>query len=747
MSETIDLSPYVRKLPDGTARLDLVVDGMTCAACIGDIEGALGRAPGVVHARVNYTDRRLTVDWQAGETDPGLIVEGLKTLGYSAYPFRGNDAEDVESRESKRLLRCVGVAGFAAMNIMLLSVSVWSGDVSGMDQETRDFLHWVSALLVIPAAAYAGRPFFGSAMRALSRGSVNMDVPISLGIMLALGMSLVETALHAQHAYFDSAIMLIFFLLTGRYLDHAMRRRTRSFAANLAALRAPTAARIGDTGEVVIVPAEVLAQGDTILSRAGERIPVDGVVLSGRSEIDEGLVTGETRRRDVGEGDLIHAGSLNFAGTLRIEVTRAIGNTSLDDMERLIENALATKSRYMRLGDRAARLYAPVVHSAALLTAVAWMVRGASVHDAIITAIAVLIITCPCALALAVPAVQVVASGALFRRGILLNAGDGIERLSDIDTVVFDKTGTLTLPDVTVNNAASLDPDLLERAARLALSSHHPLARPVAACAQLRRPFDNVTEEAGAGVRGVLQGMEMRLGSAVFCNLEAEAEAERRNDPDASVICFRHGERGTVLLVRQALRSDAARTVAALRDLGLAVKILSGDRPGPVMQVARILGIDDAHAQMKPVDKTAFLQDLAARGHKVLMVGDGINDAPALACAHVSLSPITASDIAQNSADAVFMGEALAPVHTAIRISRLARNLMRQNLGLAVIYNMIAVPMAMLGHVTPLIAAAAMSGSSILVTLNALRAGDLTGPTEPSLSPTLRRTTLSLEQP
>ena len=725
MSETVDLSPFVRIFPDGIARLDLVVEGMTCAECIGDIEGALSRTPGITKARVNYTDRRLTVEWSGDQTNPGAIVEGLKDLGYAAHPFRGNIAEDAETRESKKLLRCLGMAGFAAMNIMLLSVSVWSGDVSGMDQETRDFLHWVSALIVLPAAAYAGRPFFASAFGALRRGGVNMDVPISLGIMLALGMSIVETHLHAQHAYFDSAIMLIFFLLTGRYLDHAMRRKTRSYAANLAALRAPTASRIDAGGEVTVVPAEVLAEGDVILCRAGDRVSIDGVVLSGRSEIDEGLVTGETRRRHVGEGDLIHAGSLNFLGTLRVEVTHAIGNTSLDDMERLIDNALTARSRYMRLGDRAARMYAPVVHSAALLTAAGWLWSGASAHDAIITAIAVLIITCPCALALAVPAVQVVASGALFRRGILLNSGDSIERLSEIDTVVFDKTGTLTLPHITVANLHEIDPDLMERAARLALSSHHPLARPVAACARLKRPFEDVSEEAGAGVRGGIQGQEMRLGSPTFCNLEAEAASAREADPEASLICFRHGEKTAILRVRQELRSDAARTISMLRRLGLHIAILSGDRAEPVTQIAKSLGITDAHACMKPTDKAAFLEELAARGHRVLMVGDGINDAPALACAHVSLSPITASDLAQNSANAVFLGDMLEPVVISITLSRRARAIMRQNLWLAVIYNLVAVPMAMAGYVTPLIAAAAMSGSSVLVTLNALRSGRL----------------------
>ena len=723
MSEALDLSPFVRAFPDGTSRLDLVVEGMTCADCIGDIEGALSRTPGITKARVNYTDRRLTVEWAGGQTDPGSIVEGLKDLGYIAHPFRGNTAEDSETRESKKLLRCLGMAGFAAMNIMLLSVSVWSGDVSGMDQETRDFLHWVSALIVIPSAAYAGRPFFASALGALRRGGVNMDVPISLGIMLALGMSIVETYLHAQHAYFDSAIMLIFFLLTGRYLDHAMRRKTRSYAANLAALRAPTASRIDTNGEVTVVPAEILTRGDVILCRAGDRIAVDGVVLSGRSEIDEGLVTGETLRRPVGEGDLIHAGSLNFSGTLRVEVTHAVGNTSLDDMERLIDQALTARSRYMRLGDRAARMYAPVVHSAALLTAAGWLWSGASAHDAIITAIAVLIITCPCALALAVPAVQVVASGALFRRGILLNSGDSIERLSEIDTVVFDKTGTLTLPHISVANLHEIDPDIMERAARLALSSHHPLARPVSACARLKRPFQDASEEAGAGVRGEIQGLEMRLGSPAFCNLEAEAAAAREADPEASLICFRHADKTAILRVRQELRADAAQTVAGLRRLGLRVAILSGDRAEPVQRVARALGIDEAHAGMKPTEKAAYLEDLAAHGHKVLMVGDGINDAPALACAHVSLSPITASDLAQNSANAVFLGELLEPVLISVTLSRRARAIMRQNLWLAVIYNLFAVPMAMAGYVTPLIAAAAMSGSSVLVTLNALRAG------------------------
>ena len=726
MDAGADLSTYVRHPEQGVARLDLVVEGMTCAASIEDIEGALGQEPGVLRARVNYTNHRLTVEWRDGSLDPARLVGELERLGYPAHPFQADELEDAETRETKRLLRCLGVAGFAAMNVMLLSVSVWSGDVSGMNVETRDFLHWMSALIVLPCAAYAGRPFFGSAWRALKGGGVNMDVPISVGICLALGMSMVETHLHAQHAYFDSAIMLIFFLLTGRYLDHAMRRRTRAVAANLAALRAPSASRIEANGEVLSVPAEALEPGDVILLRPGERAPIDGVVLSGHSEIDESLITGETMRREIGEGDLVHGGAVNFQGALRLRVLKGAGQSLVDEIERMIEGALSAKSRYVRLGDRAARLYAPVVHLTALSTAIGWIAFGASVHDAIVTAIAVLIITCPCALALAVPAVQVVASGALFRGGVLLGAGDALERMSDVDMVVFDKTGTLTLPAPRLANADEIEPALLERAARLALSSHHPLARPLAACARLREPYEEVREEPGCGVQTRLQGLDMRLGSPEFCDAQAQSAALRQRDPDASVICLRHGERTAVFSVRQSLRADARATIDAVRALGLDVAIFSGDRAPAVEAVAAQLGIADWRAGMKPADKTAALQVLAAQGRRVLMVGDGVNDAPALAAAHASLSPITASDIAQASADAVFLGEKLAPVRTSLQIARRARRLMRENLLFAVVYNLVAVPMAIAGIVTPLIAAGAMSGSSLLVTLNALRAGGFT---------------------
>jgi Cu2+-exporting ATPase len=716
----VDLSIYVKR-EGGRSHLDLAVEGIGCAGCIRKIEGGLGRIPGIVEARLNFTNRRLSVAWHDGTLDAGAVIGALERIGYHAHPFAPARAESDEARQAGQLLKCLAVAGFAAMNIMLLSVSVWSGD--DMPQETRDFFHWLSALIALPAAAYAGQPFFWSALRAVRAGQVNMDVPISLGVLLALGMSVVETAAHARHAYFDSAAMLLFFLLCGRYLDHAMRRKTRAVAGNLAALKAEVAHRFNDGGEVVTVPAAALAPGDRLLVRPGERVPADGAVISGASEIDESLVTGETAPKPVAAGATIYAGSMNHSGALTMRVDAAGAGTLIDEVERLLDRAVAGRSRRLALSDRAARLYAPMVHAAAALTALGWLAAGASLHDAVITAIAVLIITCPCALALAIPAVQVVASGALFRSGIILNAGDAIERLAEVDTVVFDKTGTLTLPEPRVDDVAA-DPDLLETAARLALSSSHPLAATLAREAKERIPFAHAQEEPGRGVRATIDGGEAhsgvaaRLGSAAFCDISAAA----RTDDGRSVIYFRHGAASTSFAIGQRLRPDAAVVTRALAGGGLDLVILSGDRPAAVAPVAAALGIASWQGGRDPAQKIAAIAALQAAGRRVLMVGDGINDAPALAAALVSLSPISAAHIAQAQADAVFLGEALAPVRQALAIARRARRLMRQNLWLAVIYNAIAVPIAIAGCVTPLIAAIAMSGSSLLVTLNALRA-------------------------
>ncbi|MBG0809072.1 cadmium-translocating P-type ATPase [Methylosinus sp. H3A] len=734
MTMDVDFSALATQGPDGARRLELALDGMTCAACIFEIEAALKRVPHLAAARVNYADRRLSLEWTAPTFDFGLVTERLRRMGYRARPFERESGEREERETSRRLLRCLAVAGFASVNVMLLSEAVWLG--GDMDTVTRDFFHGVSALIALPAAAFAGQPFFTSAFAALRARRLNIDVPISLGVLLSLAMSVYETLTHAPHAYFDSATMLLAFLLLARYLDHAMRRKTRAVAANLAALRAPVACRLDTDGAKSFVPLAALAPGDRVLARPGERIPADGVVVCGQASLDESVVTGETQRRAVTAGDSVYAGAMNFDGALTMRVEAAAGGSLIDEIERLLDKATAARSRYMRLADRVSRLYAPLVHIAALATALAWLAAGASLHDALVTAIAVLVVTCPCALALAVPAVQVAASGALFRAGVLLNSADALERLAEIDTVVFDKTGTLTTPEPRVANAREIEPSLLELAARLAHSSRHPLARAVAREYPRAATLDGAREEQGAGVVAIVDGVEARLGDPRFCGLERDCAAAAREE--ASIIAFRHGERTAALVVRQTLRADARETIEALAARGLRVILLSGDRVAPVEATARALHIAEWRGAMKPADKVGRLEALRAQGRKILMIGDGINDAPALAAAHVSLSPIDATEIAQAAADAVFLGDGLAPIVTTIDAARQAHTLMRQNLALSLLYNAIAAPLAMAGMLTPLIAAVAMSSSSLVVTLNALRAGGETK-REPSMQPAQQR--------
>lgn len=722
MSLTTDYSSYVRHSDDGAEMMDFAVDNMTCAACILKVERAVKNVSGVENARVNYTNRRLHIEWTRGKLNPAIFVTELNRIGYDLHPFSAASAETDEARHMRWLLRCLAVAFFGAMNIMLLSVSIWAGDATQMTPETRDMFHWLSALIALPVVAFAGQPFFISAYRALKARSLNMDVPISVGVLLALVMSVYETAHHAIHAYFDSGVMLLTFLLLGRTLDHMMRRKTREIAGNLASLRVPLATRQSPDGTLTAVPSGALVANDIVVVRPGERIPADGVLLNGSSDLDESLVTGETQRRNVTVGDEIYAGAMNYSGQIIMKVSASGDNTLLGEVERLMEHAMTSKAKTMRLADRVARSYAPFVHLAALCTALGWYFWGASAHDAIIAAIAVLIITCPCALALAVPAVQVAASGALFKVGLLLNAGDALERLAVVDTIVFDKTGTLTLPIPEVVNRADVPDDLFEIAARLAQSSNHPLAKALARQMKQAVPFEDATETTGQGVSATVGGQRVLLGSASFCDAELEAGRARLADPQASVLCVRAGERVAVMLMRQALRHDAVEAVAALKGMGYKISILSGDRAETVETIAAALGVTNWRGGLKPADKTKVLSDLAHHGHKVLMIGDGINDAPAIAAAHASISPISAAELTQSCADAVFLGGDLEPVYAGLQISRRARTLMMQNLALSVIYNIIALPLAVMGYVTPLIAALAMSGSSILVTLNAVRA-------------------------
>jgi Cu2+-exporting ATPase len=604
------------------------------------------------------------------------------------------------------------------MYIMLLSVSVWSGGES-MNPVTRDLFHWVSALIAIPAVAYSGQPFFSSAWQGLRRLRVTMDVPISLAILLSAAMSLVQTMRSGHEIYFDACVTLLFFLLIGRFLDQRMRLRAKGAAQNLLRMRSPTATLIRAGGAVESVPTAALMPQDRVVVASGERIPADGVVLLGRSQVDESLLTGESLPRTLLPGDEIYAGTVNLGAPLEMSVTKIEKDTLLAEMTALMETAEQARGRYVRLADRAARLYGPGVHLLALTTFLGWMMAGGGWEFSLLTAIAVLIITCPCALALAVPAVQVAASSRLFASGVLVKAADGLERISEVDTIVFDKTGTLTHGQPVLLDADRHEADDLRAAASLAVVSRHPYARAVAAAARQRfgsvERAEGVEETPGSGLKRGTPAGEERLGSAEWCGGTASQTGE------ASLWYSRPGAEPVAFAFADTVRPDAVETVRSILANGFAVELLSGDRAEAVRPVAEALGIASWRARCKPQDKIARLNELRQSGRKVLMVGDGLNDAPALAAAHASLSPSSAADISQMTSDAVFQGQSLKPVLELIAIARRAQAMAFENFAIAGVYNVIFVPIAMAGFVTPLVAAVAMSTSSILVTANALR--------------------------
>ncbi len=619
----------------------------------------------------------------------------------------------------RELLKRLGVAGFAAANIMLLSVSVWSGAAGDMTPSVQALFHWLSALIALPTVAYAGQPFFRSAAQALRARRLNMDVPISLGVTLATTMSLYQTARGSQQVYFDAAVTLLFFLLVGRYLDQRMRARAAGAAANLMGLRGTSATVICSDGTTERLGARLLEPGMRIFTVAGERFAVDGRVLDGRGEVDESLITGETAPRVVAPGARIYAGTVNMSGSLVTEATATDQNTLLAEIARLMSAAEQARGRYVRLADRAASFYAPAVHILGLVTFLGWFLAGQGWESALTVAIAVLIITCPCALALAVPAVQVAATGRLFGKGVLVKAADGLERLAEVDTVVFDKTGTLTLGEPALAHSETVTDATLARAASLAAASRHPYARAVVRAAEaagLRiAPMTDVREVAGFGLeRAGPDGVE-RLGSATWCGAEAP-------DGEAAAVWYRTVDGATsALRFEDTLRPDAADVIRRLHAAGFQTELLSGDRHTVVEAAAIQSGIGRWTAGVLPAQKIARIEALEAAGRKVLMVGDGLNDAPALAAAHASLSPSTAADISQTAADAVFQGERLAPVLETLAVARAARRMALQNFAIAIGYNAVFVPLAMAGLVTPLLAAIAMSASSIAVTANAVR--------------------------
>jgi Cu2+-exporting ATPase len=696
------------------ATIVLAVPAAHCAACISVIEDALGRLPEVRLARVNLTLRRVYVDG-AGTLAPETVIAELARIGYEAHELdAGTLAATDLDRQGRDLLMRLGVAGFAMMNIMLLSVAVWSG----AEAATRDLFHWISGAIALPTVAFAGQPFFRSALKSLRARRLGMDVPISLALILASAISVYETIHSGHHAYFDAAVMLSFFLLGGRYLDHRSRAAARSAAQELAALEVPRASRLGPDGDET-VPVADLRPGEQVRVRPGGRIPVDGVIAEGRSEIDRALLTGESLPQWAGPGTKVSAGEVNLTGPVVVTVEAAGRDTALARIAELVALAETSRNRYTSLADRAARAYSPLVHLLAMGSFLSWLeLSGGDWRLAVNIAAAVLIITCPCALGLAVPAVVTAASGRLYRRGVLIKSATALERLAEIDTVVFDKTGTLSTGAPRLAEPDALSEADLALAAALAAASSHPLALALASEAQARGvhpvAIEDLREVPGYGVEGRASGgAAVRLGRAAWVGARPAAlTATHLLRPDGSTLA---------IAFTDAPRAGAAAAVAGLRALGLEVVLLSGDAAPAVAALADTLGIADWQAGALPEQKEARIAALALSGRRALMVGDGLNDTAALARAHVSMSPASALDAARVASDMVLLGNDLAVLPEVVATARKATRRIRENLAISAIYNVVAVPIALIGLATPLLAALAMSVSSITVSLNALR--------------------------
>lgn len=705
-----------------------VVEGLHCPKCIREIEGTLGENKKIKNARVNLSTQRLAVEWcekvETSLQNSEEVISALEKIGFKAFPFKTTNAHLQGDKISRDLLKAMAVAGFAAANVMLLSVAVWDG--SEMNESTRSLMHWLSALIVLPAATYAGMPFYKSAWNALKGRRLNMDVPISLAVLLTCGMSLFQTYLKASETYYDAAVMLLFFLLIGRFLDQKMRNHARNVAHNLMSYKESKATLLHSDGQTEDVATEMLVPNQIIQVIPGGKIPADGTVVSGMSDIDTSLVTGETIPQKADKGTEVYAGTININGTLNIKITSTTGNTLLDEIIELMETAEQGRAKYVRLADRAASIYAPLVHFLAAATFLGWFFLSTVGWEAsLINAIAVLIITCPCALGLAVPVVQVVASSRLFKSGILVKAADGLERLAEIDTVIFDKTGTLTLGQPELANAddGNVTPFNLELAAKLAKTSSHPLCRAlIVACHDRDIPTiattSEIHEEPGMGLKATINNITVKLGNREWCGINQNYLPNNRY---SELWLKADGAQPVLFCFKDRMREDSHDVVHWFLRRQMKVILLSGDRKDVVEEAAEELGLSRFKYECKPQEKIEIIERIKANGEKVLMIGDGINDAPAISAAHVSISLSTAAEVSQNAADFIFQSQKLDSVVRAYQVSVKSRQLVFINFALAALYNLIAVPFAAAGLLTPLIAAIAMSLSSIVVTANALR--------------------------
>lgn len=711
----------------------VVIEGMHCAACSLTVEEALSRIPGVISAQVGAASHRAKVIWSAKQVRPSVWMQAVQTSGYRAVPANDMFASERRKLETRQALWRWLVAGLCMMQVMMYAYPAYVAKAGDLTGEMEQLLRWASWVLTLPVMLFSCGPFFRNAIRDIVKARVSMDLPVALGILITFAVSTAGTfepnGIFGHEVYFDSLTMFVFFLLTGRWLELRLRDRT---AGSLEALmnRLPDSVeRLQADGQFVRVAVRRILVDDIVKVHAGETFVADGVLLGGTTQVDEALLTGESRPLARSAGDRVLSGSHNLSSTVQVRVERIGESTRFAQIVALMESASASKPHGALLADRLAKPFLIGVLVCAAGACAWWW--GRDPGHALMVAVAVLVVTCPCALSLATPAAMLASAGALARGGVLVRRLQALETLADVDTVVFDKTGTLTrdamvLGAVVVRTGFSAD-SALALAAAVARHSLHPVSRALAAAHVQAGPTwacDVVTEFSGQGIAGVVRngsfdpvdtGISVRLGSAAFCAVDTQ--------PASGLRAFLSDDLGWLATfeLNEDLRPEARLVIGALEKLGVSVHMLSGDSTESVARVAALVGIEKARGACSPDEKLTLIRDLQAHGHRVAMVGDGLNDGPVLAGADVSFAFGRSVPLAQAKADFVILGEQLMSVVLAVKLARRTLVIVRQNLWWALVYNVACVPLAVLGLLPAWLAGLGMATSSLVVVVNALR--------------------------
>ena len=703
---------------DDMREATIYVGGMYCSACSWLIETTMSRQPGVRSAEVNPITHRLRLQFPDDGKGLSAHLATLAKLGYQPQPLSPESTTRPEVAEQRTALKRLLVASLGMMQVMMFAVGLYAMDYQGIDPDMQHFLRLVSFFVTTPVVFYSAKPFFTSAWRGIAARKPGMDLPVSIAVGSAYAASVYATFTRGEAVWFDSVTMFVFFLTLGRFLEMRARHRSIDRSAALSSLLPNTATRIDD-GAHAVVPVSQLQTGDRVLVRAGEPIPADGILEKGKTSVDEAMLTGEARPQARKPGDELAAGSINLDGMVEMAVTRVGGDTTLGTISRLSERARYARPAFVTLADRIASYI--VVALLVVATGVATFWSFADPDRAFVITLSVLVVTCPCALALATPAAFAAAGSRLSQLRLLVTNGNAIEALSRVSLAMFDKTGTLTVgkPQITatfVLDNAFTEMDCRLHAAALEHASTHPLAQAFALAADLPAVID-AEVIIGQGVRGIIGGREWRIGNAAFVGGGVATD-----DSEAThVFLGADGNAVAWFELQDELRHDARQTLDALRALGLRAELVSGDNRATVARTAAELDIDTLHAECSPEQKLRVIEAAQAGGERVVMIGDGINDAPVLAGADTSIAPAHGALLAQTSADVIMLGDSLQPLVTAVEMSRKTMRIVRQNLAWAIGYNALALPLAAAGFVPPWAAAIGMSASSLIVVLNALR--------------------------